>query len=153
MKYGLSSLLLFAVTQCAWAGFEGHYKCHGNDPYLGKDYTGTITVTPQNAVYQLVMDYDTGEHAFGTGGEYDKTIMFVVFQDQTDKTKIGLEQYQFSDDDNKIAGYWVYLGKDKLGREICDKVKDAVPASLAVPATAPATAPASAAAPAPAEKK
>jgi hypothetical protein len=136
MKNGLLTLLLLTLSNLAWAGFEGTYKCHGSDPYLNSDYKGTIVVTPQNAVYSLTMDYDTGESSVGTGGEYDKNVMFVVFQNKKDLKQVGLEQYQFSDNDTKISGYWVYLGKDKLGREICEKVPDAKAAADAKAADA-----------------
>lgn len=101
--------------------FVGVYRCHGTDPYLNKDYTGTVKVTQQNTVYRLEMDYDTGEKSIGTGGLYDKYLMSVVFQDTTDPKHIGLEQYHFTPDYKTMSGYWVYLGKDKLGKEICEK--------------------------------
>jgi hypothetical protein len=67
------------------------------------------------------MSYDTGEKALGTGGLYDKHLLSVVFQDTSDPHHVGLEQYHFTEDYKTMSGYWVYLGKDKLGKEICDK--------------------------------
>jgi hypothetical protein len=48
--------------------------------------------------------------------------MSVVFQDKKDLKHVGLEQYTFSADRKNIQGYWVYLGEDKLGSEVCEKV-------------------------------
>lgn len=69
------------------------------------------------------MSYDTGDEAVGTGGLYDLNTIAVVFQDTRDHKKIGLERYSLSKDRQHIEGFWVYLGKDKLGRESCEKVK------------------------------
>ena len=110
------------ATSAIVPSFVGVYKCKGIDPYLNdKTYTGTVTVTQQNTVYRLEMDYDTGEKAIGTGGLYDQHLLSVVFQDTTDPKHVGLEQYHFTDDYKTMSGYWVYLGNDKLGKEICDK--------------------------------
>jgi hypothetical protein len=122
IKYGLFTLLLGSSIAWATSDFEGTYKCKGHDPYINKDYSGTITVTHSNSVYQLEMNYDTGDNAIGTGGQYDPTLMSVVFQDKNNLKHVGLEQYTFSDDKKKIQGYWVYLGADKLGSEVCEKV-------------------------------
>jgi hypothetical protein len=124
IKYGFFGFLLCSFTSAAFAAadFEGTYKCKGHDPYVNKDYSGTITVTHTNAVYQLIMKYDLGEDAIGTGGQYDPTLMSVVFQDKKDLKHVGLEQYTFSADRKNIQGYWVYLGEDKLGSEVCEKV-------------------------------
>jgi hypothetical protein len=113
--------LILSSTSFAAGVFEGVYKCVGTDPYLEKTYTGTVTITQQNTVYRLNMDYDTGEKALGTGGQYDSTLLSVVFQDTDDLKKVGLEQYKFSKDKKTIQGYWVYLGHDKLGKEVCTK--------------------------------
>jgi hypothetical protein len=125
VKQGLLAVVLFSFAStvfAAEAGFEGTYKCKGYDPYANKAYQGTIIVTHKNAVYQLTMDYDSGEKAIGTGGQYDPTLMSVVFQDKENLKHIGLEQYTFTPDRKKIQGYWVYLGEDKLGSEVCDRV-------------------------------
>jgi hypothetical protein len=66
------------------------------------------------------MKYDLdNEVDHGTGGMYDKTLLSVVFQNEKDLKKVGLEQYHLSDDLTQISGFWVYLGQDKLGTEIC----------------------------------
>jgi hypothetical protein len=124
MKYGIFAILLFSVTSTVYAetGFEGTYHCKGTDPYMNKTYEGTVKVSHKNAVYQLEMTYDNGEKAVGTGGQYEPTLRSVVFQDQENLKHIGLEQYTFTPDRKKIQGYWVYLGEDKLGREVCDRV-------------------------------
>lgn len=70
------------------------------------------------------MMYDTGEISQGTAGLWDETSLAVVFQDRKDPKKIGLERYTYSKDHEKIQGYWVYLGGDKLGKEVCEKVPD-----------------------------
>jgi hypothetical protein len=102
--------------------FAGTYHCKGHDPYLNKDYSGTVEITPQNTVYNLVMKYDLDtEVDHGTGGMYDKTLLSVVFQNEKDLKKVGLEQYHLSDDLSQISGFWVYLGHDKLGTEICTR--------------------------------
>lgn len=114
-------VLLWTSTVLAEPNFAGIYKCKGFDPYLGKTYSGTIRIAPQNTVYSIEMTYDTGEKAIGTAGLYDENTISVVFQDTKDLKKVGLERYSYSDDYKKIQGYWVYLGKDKLGEEICEK--------------------------------
>lgn len=86
-------------------------------------YSGTIEVRHTNEVYQLTMNYGTSEESRGTGGQYDSNVMFVVFQDKKNPKNIGLEQYSFNAEKTAIQGFWVYLGKDKLGTEICKKVK------------------------------
>jgi hypothetical protein len=103
--------------------FTGTYHCKGHDPYLNTDYSGTVVITPQNTVYSLLMTYDTGitEVDRGTGGMYDKTLLSVVFQNEKDLKKVGLEQYHLSDDLTQISGFWVYLGEDKLGTEVCTR--------------------------------
>jgi hypothetical protein len=116
--------LLFAcaLPACyADADFTGTYRCHGYDPYLKQNYKGTVIIKPQNTVYSLKMTYDTGEDANGTGGLFDPNTLSVVFQDTKDLKKVGLERYEVSEDKRHIAGYWVYLGQDQLGTEVCKK--------------------------------
>lgn len=123
MKYIILVISLLWTGYCAAApDFAGTYKCAGFDPYLNTDYSGTIHIAHQNAVYSVTMEYDTGEKATGTAGLYDKDTIAVVFQDTKDLKKIGLERYSYSDDFKKIQGYWVYLGHDKLGTEVCEKI-------------------------------
>jgi hypothetical protein len=129
MKKGFLAISLLLLSTTAFAvedTFQGVYNCKGKDPYLNSDYSGTVTITPQNTVYRLDMKYDTGEEDLGTGGLYDQTLLSVVFQDQNNKAHIGLEQYHFSPDHKKIGGFWVYLGQDKLGTEVCEKVEPGV---------------------------
>lgn len=122
MKYRFALLLgLVSSSVFAASTFEGVYQCEGTDPYLNKKYSGTLTITPQNTVYQISMKYDTGEELRGTGGQYNNQLLSVVFQDVHDLKKTGLEQYQWSEDKTRMGGYWVYLGKDKLGTEVCEK--------------------------------
>jgi hypothetical protein len=120
------SLLLLSTSGFCDDTFQGVYNCKGKDPYLNSDYSGTVTITPQNTVYRIDMKYDTGEEDLGTGGLYDQTLLSVVFQDQKNKEHIGLEQYHFSPDHKKIGGFWVYLGQDKLGTEVCEKVEPGI---------------------------
>lgn len=121
------SLFLLSTVTYAEADFLGTYRCTGYDPYLNEKYSGTVIVKQQNTVYQLNMNYDTGEHSIGTGGQYDPTLISVVFQDVKNIKNTGLEQYHFSDDKKTMQGYWVYLGNDKLGNEICERVSDVTP--------------------------
>lgn len=115
-------LLSFAIpVSHADSDFTGTYHCHGYDPYLKTKYKGKVVITPQNTVYNLRMTYDTGEDANGTGGLFDPDTISVVFQDTKDLKKVGLERYSVSKDRRRIAGYWVYLGKDQLGTEECKK--------------------------------
>jgi hypothetical protein len=67
------------------------------------------------------MEYDTGEKSIGTAGIWDNETIAVVFQNTRDPKVVGLERYSYSKDHKKIQGYWVYLGKDKLGKEVCEK--------------------------------
>jgi hypothetical protein len=134
MKQGLLALILWffcSVVVADAPSFAGSYHCKGFDPYLKKPYTGVVKIKPQNTVYSLDMDYDTGDHDNGTGGMYDKTLLFVVFQDPKNLKHVGLEQYRFSDNFSKISGFWVYLNEDKLGTEICDRDADAGNIALA----------------------
>jgi len=120
----LATILLFSTsTFAATASFTGTYRCTGTDPYLKKNYAGTVTIKPQNTVYRLEMKYDTGETLRGTGGQYDEHLLFIAFQDPKNLKKVGLEQYRWSADKQKIGGYWVYLGQDKMGTEVCERVK------------------------------
>ena len=123
MKHGMFTIFLLLWTSACFAtpNFAGTYQCTGYDPYLEETYSGTIRIIPQNTVYRLEMEYDTGEKAIGTAGLFDQNTISVVFQDAKDLKKIGLERYSYSADHKKIQGYWVYLGKDKLGKEICEK--------------------------------
>ena len=120
----LSLLFASCITTCyAQYNFAGVYECEGFDPYLKRHYTGVIVIKPQNTVYKLTMAYNTGEEAKGTGGLYDDDTIAVVFQDSRDARKVGLERYSLSEDQKYIQGYWVYLGQDKLGTEICKKLE------------------------------
>lgn len=123
----LTALVLAScVTTCFAAyDFTGSYSCKGFDPYLNKDYSGTVKITQQKSVYRLTMSYDTGEEADGTGGLYDDNTIAVVFQDTKDLKKVGLERYSLSDDGKSIQGYWVYLREDKLGTEVCTRIEEA----------------------------
>jgi hypothetical protein len=121
MKYGILAVILLSVSISYAADFTGTYQCKGHDPYLDINYTGTVHIVPQNTVYSLQMEYSTGEKFVGTGGLYDDKTISVVFQDPNDLKQVGLERYSYSQDQKKIQGYWVYLGKDKLGSEVCEK--------------------------------
>ena len=124
MKYRLALLILLLPIHYCFADpdFAGTYKCKGFDPYLNRPYSGKITITPQNTVYRLVMDYDSDTDNYnGTAGLYDEHSLAVVFQSEKNLKKVGLERYAYSDDKKHIQGYWVYLGKDKLGSEVCEK--------------------------------
>jgi hypothetical protein len=104
--------------------FTGTYKCQGFDPYLNRNYTGTVVIKPYHTVYEMTMTYDTGEVAKGTAGLFSSDTLSVVFQDIKDPKKIGLERYSVAKDNPKnIQGYWVYLGGDKLGSEVCERLK------------------------------
>lgn len=74
MKYVFCAFILLIQTSICIAepNFAGTYRCEGYDPYLKKNYTGTIKIIPQNTVYKIEMEYDTGEKARGTGGLYDE---------------------------------------------------------------------------------
>ena len=128
MKYCTLFALLLSLSNTALAAtiaepiFAGTYKCHGFDPYLNKYYSGTAIIKQQNTVYSIQMSYDTGEISRATGGQYNEKLLSVAFQDTKDLKKVGLEQYTLQDDKKTIEGYWVYLGKDKLGKETCEKV-------------------------------
>lgn len=120
-KLFITLAIIFPLTSFAENDFLGTYQCKGTDPYLKKDYKGTVIVKQQNTVYSIVMNYDTGENYMATGGQYNPTLMSVVFQDKKNLKRVGLEQYALSDDKKTMRGYWVYLGQDKLGREICER--------------------------------
>jgi hypothetical protein len=124
MKQGCFALLfmLFSGTALA-ADFAGTYTCHGYDPYKDRNYSGSVVIYPDKAVYKLDMVYDTGDKDIGTGGKYNDDLLSVVFQSRKDLKQVGLEQYHFTDDDTKISGFWVYLGQNKLGREVCERDK------------------------------
>lgn len=125
MKYKIMLIFLFFCHSTCFAAalsFTGTYQCKGFDPYLNKYYTGTVKIIPQNTVYRLTMEYDTGEKVVGTGGLSDDDTISVVFQNPKDLKKVGLELYSFSNSLKEIRGYWVYLGKDKLGKEVCTKM-------------------------------
>lgn len=123
MRYIILAGFLLCCSSCSSPpDFAGTYKCEGFDPYLNKNYTGTIRIIQQNTVYRLEMEYDTGEKATGTAGLFDRNTISVVFQDTEDPKKIGLERYSYSKDFKKIQGYWVYLHQDKLGTEVCEKI-------------------------------
>jgi hypothetical protein len=120
----LPGILIFSLffTSASYAfDFTGIYKCAGYDPYLNKPYTGTLVIEQQNAVYKISMVYNTGERYRATGGPYDENLLSVVFQDTKNPEVIGLEQYRLSNDKKQMGGFWVYLGKDKLGKEVCIK--------------------------------
>lgn len=121
MKYIITILMIVSCINCCFAtpNFAGSYKCKGFDPYLNRAYTGKVTISPQNTVYHLVMKYDSNDVYHGTGGLYDEQTISVVFQDPKNLKKVGLERYSYADDKKSIQGYWVYLGKDKLGSEVC----------------------------------
>ncbi len=126
MKSLLLAISLFLLSSFTYAAAEflGTYRCHGYDPYINANYSGTVIVKQQGPVYRLEMDYDTGERSLGTGGQYDPVLMSVVFQDKKNIKNTGLEQYHLSDDKKTMSGYWVYLGDDKLGKESCERVSD-----------------------------
>lgn len=120
----LSSLLLILSVPACATSFLGSYHCNGFDPYLNRKYSGTVKVEQQSAVYRITMTYDTGETYYATGGQYNDELLSVVFQDHSDLKVVGLEQYRWAPDNKSIGGFWVYLGKDKLGSEVC--IKDEV---------------------------
>jgi len=124
MRLLLLTLLLVPIITVAEnnVAFLGSYKCSGYDPYLKQSYTGSVLVTQQKTVYRLNMKYDTGETYDATGGQYDPTLMSVVFQDRENLKRVGLEQYKLADDKLSMQGYWVYLGEDKLGKEVCKRI-------------------------------
>ncbi len=124
MKHKIVGLvfLTWISTSFATPDFIGSYKCKGFDPYLNKPYTGTVVISQQNTVYRVDMKYDTGEKYVGTAGLFDDNSISVVFQNATDLKTVGLERYAYAPNNPKIIeGYWVYLGKDKLGTEQCEK--------------------------------
>jgi len=114
-------LLLWSIVCFGEPNFEGTYKCKGFDPYLNTAYSGKIKIVHYNTVYNLIMKYDTGDTAIGTAGLWDNDTIAVVFQDIKNPKIVGLERYSYTKDHKKIQGYWVYLGKDKLGEEMCEK--------------------------------
>lgn len=121
----LITLLLITMSSTCFAGFDfiGSYQCKGYDPYLKKNYTGVVIIKQQNSVYKLKMAYNTGEEANATGGLFDADTIAVVFQDTKDLKKVGLERYELAQDGKTIQGYWVYLGGDMLGTEVCEKME------------------------------
>jgi hypothetical protein len=122
--------LLLSVNSAYAASFIGTYHCTGHDPYLNRDYTGTVVIAQQNTVYKISMTYDTGEKYIATGGQYNEELLSVVFQDVNDLHKVGLEQYRLTPNRKQMGGYWVYLGEDKLGREVCLKEGATLSSSL-----------------------
>jgi len=124
----LAFILLFFSAIAQATSFVGTYRCQGYDPYLNQNYTGTVIIEQQNTVYKMTMKYDTGEVYAATGGQYNEELLSVVFQDEKDLHHVGLEQYRFSPNHQQMGGFWVYLGQDKLGREVC--VKQGAPPPL-----------------------
>lgn len=123
MKLSSIVILFFCCSSVFAYDYVGVYKCRGHDPYLNKDYSGTLTVEQQNTVYKISMKYDTGETYRATGGPYGNELLSVVFQDTADCKRVGLEQYYWDKQYQKMGGFWVYLGEDKLGKEWCEKIK------------------------------
>ncbi|MCE3238121.1 MAG: hypothetical protein K0R24_1102 [Gammaproteobacteria bacterium] len=123
MRYKIFPVfLLFLSLNCfGEPDFAGVYNCKGFDPYINKVYSGKIQIAHYNTVYNVAMQYDTGEKSIGTAGIWDNETIAVVFQNTHDPKIAGLERYSYSKDHKKIQGYWVYLGKDKLGKEVCEK--------------------------------
>ncbi len=118
-------VLITIMSSSAYAeNFIGTYQCKGYDPYLKKDYAGTVLIEQQNTVYKITMKYDTGQKYHATGGQYNNELLSVVFQDEKDLKRVGLEQYQVQSDKKTMGGFWVYLGKDLLGQETCIRQDD-----------------------------
>jgi hypothetical protein len=122
MKLHTLAILMLCVSGSAFAAdFTGSYKCTGSDPYLHENYGGTVVITKDNDVYQLEMDYTTGEKSTGTAIEHGDNTLFVTFQDKENSKNIGLQQYT-KDGNDKMSGNWVYLGHNKIGKESCEKL-------------------------------
>jgi hypothetical protein len=111
-KHTLLAVFLFGSTQGFTASeIEGSYMCKGTDPYINKNYAGIITVRAQdndeensdesgtassddNSVFQLTMNYETGEKSLGTGF-FSNNLLSVVFQDTASADIIGLQYYSY----------------------------------------------------------
>ena len=120
-KLVIITAMLVSQSAFAFHDFTGTYKCTGHDPYLNRDYHGTVTISQQNTVYKILMKYNTGEEYDATGGQYSDDLLSVVFQDKNNLKIVGLEQYRYDEKYNAMGGFWVYLGKDKIGTETCKK--------------------------------
>ncbi len=118
-------LIVFFVAPTVFAAdadsIEGTYKCKGSDPYINKDYTGTVTITKNGKVYNFDMHYYTGEASKGTGLLRNDMLMLVCQDPANVKDSTCIEYYAISKHDKKLVGEWVYLGKNKIGKETCSK--------------------------------
>jgi carboxylesterase type B len=96
------------------------FKCQGTDPYMKQDYSGLVTISRSGDVYNLQMDYDTGEKAQGTGILHDSELS-VVFRDANNPSNMGIQIYKITDRNKKMEGQWAYINKPMIGFETCEK--------------------------------
>ena len=101
-------------------GVKNIFKCQGVDPLLKQEYSGLITISKNGDVYNLQMDYDTGEKSIGTGILKDRTLS-VIFKDANNASNTGVQLYVITDHNKRLEGDWVYLGRNSIGKETCVK--------------------------------
>jgi hypothetical protein len=101
-------------------GIKNVFKCSGVDPLLKQEYSGLITISRNGEVYNLQMDYDTGEKSLGTGILRGHTLS-VIFKDANNSSNLGVQLYVITDHNRRLEGDWVYIGKNSIGKEICQK--------------------------------
>lgn len=128
MKILLACLLLVSasVAIAGTTNIEGSYKCTGNDPFIKKDYVGTVTIAKAGQAYAVNMSFDKGDRLLGTGilNKKGKTLS-IVTRDTRDTKNPGyaVTYFNIKNGGKKLEGQWTLLDSTKIADEVCERQK------------------------------
>ena len=121
----LLPLLLLVLLACglasaplAAAGIEGTYDARGWNPMDGKDYTGTVTITRTDEVYEV--RWEVGASYVGTGVVVGDVLSVGYTDDE--KSWFGVVGYRIGRD-GTLKGSWCTLLGKKAGTETLTRRK------------------------------
>jgi hypothetical protein len=114
----LALMLVLAVFSLSTAAvnIEGAYNCKGTNPGGGSAYQGSVVITRDGAVYNVVWTVGSGVY-MGVGllqGE-----QFSVAYTDPQKTMVGLVVYKVAG--GTLTGVWAVHGGSQTGTETLTK--------------------------------
>lgn len=110
--------LLFLFPIYISAGVTGTYKVSGFDPSTNHNYTATLVIEKDGAVFTAHWTFPDGSFDTGTGVKKGDALSFVFHEDPAGD--FGVQQYEI--DDDRLKGPWVRFGSTQKGFEKAKKI-------------------------------
>ncbi len=114
-RHLLLSLFIFPLYM--FGHITGTYHVEGFDATINEHYEGTLEITENNDVYNLVWTYDGITPYIGTGVRSGNSLSIVF--NEIDTTPFGTQLYKICG--NTLKGPWILFGDTRISFERAEK--------------------------------